>query len=1258
MTSENLSDRENPIGDYLLNDELGSGGFAKVVQAIHIPTGEKVAVKIMDKAQIFSEPLNLNRIQREIAILKIVRHKNIIKLYELMETPNKIYLVMEYCNGGELFDYIVSKQHLSERQACRFFQEIINSIEYLHSLNIVHRDLKPENLLLDKINNKITLKLIDFGISNCYSPDKLLNTPCGTASYAPPEMHKGEEYYGLLSDVWSAGVVLYAMVFGYLPFCEDDEDTNINNIIEGNYEIPEEASPELADLLIHLLDINPLTRYDLEQIKQHPWFNMVKTYKYIPGVIEGFHRIPVDMKIVEACEQYGYDKERVIDSVENCKYNRNSSVYYILLSKMKREGYHSISDLCSDEFLRYIKDRKNIIYKTEENIMSILGDEENNNNNIENEVYINNTLDENTEGNNNNKNARDKISNNNKKIVRHQSHPLGGNNFNINDDDSLYEFTEEKNKKVNNEPKKDNKEEKAKELTNENNNNTNMNTNSNEDKKIPKNQDKKENKENKESIEIKENKDNIENKENKEVKTPACKNPKAKEKKNRNEKRNQIDNINKYNQIMNNMTLTASNQSNNKTVMNNSKKKKINKKEKNNDKEKDNNKKKNNNNNNRSFSQTRKTKPKKEKGKEKEKKDNNIKNIYPKISKKSENNTLKTEIIRKSINNNKMMPMCSFNIMSKTKEKLNGINNNEVIDIDFMNTSFTKKLSDDIKEKILKLKNPKQKISEKEKEKKLNNALLSLKMKKQRKKGNDNNKQNKKSKKTKIGVRLPIFQNNSRKDHTIIHNRNASLIVDNKNKKLRNLSAEKNKNKKDISFSPNIGHDKRNIINIYVHNKNNINSNNVYNINFITKGHYSVEKRNTNKKRNHNNNNNTNNSKTKKNKNNQNNRAIEPNPNMSVNSNNYLNTTNISFSNRNRKNAFQTPIKCMENMYMEKGNKILIDYIQNQPNNNNNQRNANRKKGHAKKSHSIENRFFKNPYLYNNSFNELYNNNENNKKKIKIDFKPIKEKEFDYLNNSKKIRMDKVNSNRKIQKIESLTNNKKKNNNKVYHYKSRSMMDNDNTITHKNNRNNISIYNNNNNYTITENKKVTNRKIRPIASAGEINKTNNNISYNTKQRKKLINISFINLHTNDINKHLAEPRKYKGPVDLTCLLVCKTINLLIEKITHLLKRNKITVISLNPYKLKCSKNGESFDIEILGLNYNLIKLNDNNNNNINSTFYESNIKDKIINEKNHKNNFNLYYYSLISRGTKSKSLGNAINKLISSRLGILRMKKV
>ena len=317
--------KDKQIGDYLLNEELGSGGFGKVVLGTHIPTGEKVAIKIMDKEQIMSDELNKVRVLNEISILKIVRHNNIIKLYEVMETPQKIYLVMEYCDSGEMFDYIVSKQHLSENQACVFFQEIIDALTYLHSQNIVHRDVKPENILLQTFGNTLTCKLIDFGISRTYTLDKLITTPCGTASYAPPEMHRGEEYYGLLSDVWSAGVLLYAMVFGYLPFCEEDEEVNIDNIIKGNYEIPEEASPELEDLIKHIMDIDPLTRYDLDQIKQHPWYNLVTPPKCYPGLIIGYHKIPIDERILKVCEAYGFNKDEVEKSVKENKYDNKSS---------------------------------------------------------------------------------------------------------------------------------------------------------------------------------------------------------------------------------------------------------------------------------------------------------------------------------------------------------------------------------------------------------------------------------------------------------------------------------------------------------------------------------------------------------------------------------------------------------------------------------------------------------------------------------------------------------------------------------------------------------------------------------------------------------------------------------------------------------------------------------------------------------------------------------------------------------------------
>ena len=1206
MSSEPFSERENPIGDYLLNEEIGSGGFAKVVQGIHIPTGEKVAVKIMDKAQIFSEPLNLNRIQREIAILKIVRHKNIIKLYELMETPNKIYLVMEYCNGGELFDYIVSKQHLTERQACRFFQEIINSIEYLHSLNIVHRDLKPENLLLDKINNKITLKLIDFGISNCYSPEKLLTTPCGTASYAPPEMHRGDEYYGLLSDVWSAGVVLYAMAFGYLPFCEDDEDTNINNIIEGNYEIPEEASPELSDLLIHLLDINPLTRYDLEQIKQHPWFNIVKQYKYIPGVIEGYHRIPIDMKIVEACEQYGYNKEKVIESVEKCKYNRNSSVYYIILSKMKREGYHSISDLYSDEFLKYIKDPKNIIYRGEEDINDENRDDDNNDN--RNDTHNENTEREKSKNKKNNKCENERQIN---RITRHQSHPISENNLNL-DMDLSFELKEEKNKKTNNNKK------------NNANNNEIKEANINENSNISTN-----------------NKNKIRDPDQKNVIPPIYKKPKVKAKKNRNEKRNELDGP-EYNHEHNNITINITNQThkNNNLSINNIdlKRSKITKK----DKDIMNINKPIHSKNNRSFSQAKKNKPKKEK------KNNNIKNNIPRIVKKPENNALKTEIIRKNLNQ-KMMPICSFHIISKTKEMLN---NNEEINVDFMNTSFNKKLSDDIKENILKLKNPKKKIPEKEKEKKINNALLSLKIKKQRKRGEYNYNKHYKSKKVKMTIRPSIFKDNNRKDHTIIHNRNASLCIENRNNRHKNLSAEKNKNKNDFSFSPNINrhesHERRNIINIYVQNKNNINSNNVYNINLITKNNYSIEKSSINKNKA---NNNYNNIKVKKVKiSRQNFKSIEQK--FPINNNNYLNTTNMSFSNRNRKYGFQTPNKSNQALYFDKGNKILSNSsIQYQSTNNNENRNGSIGRPFSQKSNSIENRYFKNKYLYNKSYNDFYNYN---KKKIRINFKPIEENEIDDLNYSKKIDIGKTNSNHKVKQNESKTNNnKRKSNKKGYHYKSRSLMDIENPISLKNHPKNIKPMKERNNYTITENQKIAKIRSTKCASVRTLNRNINHNNYSLKPKKPLINISFVNLHTNDNKQQSLEPKKYKGPIDLSCLLIAKSLNLMIEKISNSLKRYKITNILINQYKLRCSKNGQSFDIEFVNLNDNFIKM----NNTFFDSSYENDSKYKTITETSNDKNANLYYYMIISKMRNNKNLIKTVSKILFSKFGPFKNKK-
>ena len=426
MSSKKEDFNKNQIGDYILNEELGYGAFAKVVVGIHIPTGEKVAIKILDKNKLKSDPLAFKRVLLEISILKNIRHKNIIKLYEVMETPQKLYLIMEYCNGGELFNYIIRKKHLSEKQSCKFFHEIIDALEYLHIQNIVHRDIKPQNILLDISNNEITLKIIDFGISNIYSLDNLLESSCGTASYAPPEMHVGNKYFGLLTDIWSAGVVLYIMNFGYLPFCEDDENKNINNIIYGKYEIPKEASPELNDLLKHLLDINPLTRYDFEQIKKHPWFNIVSSESSRPGIIIGFNKIPVDENIINLCHEYGYDKKLVRQSVINNDYNSNSSIYYILLQKLKKKGIQSVSDLYSEKYLEFINDPNNTLIneqngKNNENQKKI----NNKNNESKKEKSIEKKILNNKEKNKNNEKKSNNILNhssaekkNNKKKIK------------------------------------------------------------------------------------------------------------------------------------------------------------------------------------------------------------------------------------------------------------------------------------------------------------------------------------------------------------------------------------------------------------------------------------------------------------------------------------------------------------------------------------------------------------------------------------------------------------------------------------------------------------------------------------------------------------------------------------------------------------------------------------------------------------------------------------------------------------------------
>ena len=364
------------IGNYTLGAEVGSGAFGKVVLGKHILTGETVAIKILDKMILSQTPEDYELVRQEISILKIVKHKYIVQLYEILQTPQHIFIIMEYCEGKDLMDYILRKTRLSELESLKFFQQLINALFYLHSQNISHRDVKIDNMLLDR--NK-DLKLVDFGLSTKYTDDTLLDQPCGTVVYAAPEVLDGNEYHGMLADVWSSGIVLFGMASGYLPFCDQDDEVNKKHVLEGKIDLPDFFSPMLKDLLSHMLDINPITRYTLQDIREHPWFNM-NDANLIPGIIIGYNLIPVDENILNLCVAYNCDRDKIEYSVKNNKYDDGSALYYLLVRKITRKGFESVSDLSSELFIDFILDDNNLVNR-EKNRKNVKSKEKNNKNN-------------------------------------------------------------------------------------------------------------------------------------------------------------------------------------------------------------------------------------------------------------------------------------------------------------------------------------------------------------------------------------------------------------------------------------------------------------------------------------------------------------------------------------------------------------------------------------------------------------------------------------------------------------------------------------------------------------------------------------------------------------------------------------------------------------------------------------------------------------------------------------------------------------
>uniref|UniRef100_A0A7I2YQF4 Serine/threonine-protein kinase SIK3 n=1 Tax=Homo sapiens TaxID=9606 RepID=A0A7I2YQF4_HUMAN len=262
------ADEQPHIGNYRLLKTIGKGNFAKVKLARHILTGREVAIKIIDKTQL--NPTSLQKLFREVRIMKILNHPNIVKLFEVIETEKTLYLIMEYASGGEVFDYLVAHGRMKEKEARSKFRQIVSAVQYCHQKRIVHRDLKAENLLLDADMN---IKIADFGFSNEFTVGGKLDTFCGSPPYAAPELFQGKKYDGPEVDVWSLGVILYTLVSGSLPFDGQNLKELRERVLRGKYRIPFYMSTDCENLLKRFLVLNPIKRGTLEQIMKDRWIN-------------------------------------------------------------------------------------------------------------------------------------------------------------------------------------------------------------------------------------------------------------------------------------------------------------------------------------------------------------------------------------------------------------------------------------------------------------------------------------------------------------------------------------------------------------------------------------------------------------------------------------------------------------------------------------------------------------------------------------------------------------------------------------------------------------------------------------------------------------------------------------------------------------------------------------------------------------------------------------------------------------------------
>ncbi|XP_023162092.1 serine/threonine-protein kinase BRSK1 isoform X2 [Drosophila hydei] len=343
MQKENNMMAENCqfVGPYRLEKTLGKGQTGLVKLGVHCVIGKKVAIKIINREKL-SESV-LMKVEREIAIMKLIDHPHVLGLSDVYENKKYLYLILEHVSGGELFDYLVKKGRLTPKEARKFFRQIISALDFCHSHSICHRDLKPENLLLDEKNN---IKIADFGMASLQPAGSMLETSCGSPHYACPEVIRGEKYDGRKADVWSCGVILYALLVGALPFDDDNLRQLLEKVKRGVFHIPHFVPPDCQSLLRGMIEVNPDRRLTLAEINRHAWVTAggkgeLELELPMMEVVQT-HVIPtataVDPDVLNAICSLGCfkEKEKLLQELLSASHNTEKVIYFLLLERKRR----------------------------------------------------------------------------------------------------------------------------------------------------------------------------------------------------------------------------------------------------------------------------------------------------------------------------------------------------------------------------------------------------------------------------------------------------------------------------------------------------------------------------------------------------------------------------------------------------------------------------------------------------------------------------------------------------------------------------------------------------------------------------------------------------------------------------------------------------------------------------------------------------------------------------------------------------------